>query len=101
METVTASQAKKEFGRVLESAMLGRSVVITKHDAPKAVLISFAEFEALSQRAEKRINTLTHEFDALFDRMQTRKALAGMKAAFHASPKQIARAAVAVARKGR
>src|SRR5258708_40013821 len=95
METVTASDAKKEFGRVLESAMLGRSVVITKHDTPKAVLISIDEFNRLSRPGE-RLNTLTQEFDDLFDRMQTPKARAGMKAAFDASPKQIAKAAVAV-----
>src|SRR5262249_50094405 len=49
--SVTASEAKSEFGRVLELAIQGRAVVITKHDAPKAVLISVENFNALSGAA--------------------------------------------------
>jgi prevent-host-death family protein len=97
--SVTATDAKKGFGRILETAMRGGSVVITKHDTPKAVLISIDEFNALSRSGETRLNTLSEEFDALLDRMQTAKARAGMKAAFNASPKQLGRAALAVARK--
>jgi hypothetical protein len=74
-------------------------VVITKHDAPKAVLISIEEFEALSQATEHKLDTLTAEFDALFERMQTAKARAGMQAAFEASPGKLARAAVTAAAK--
>jgi len=74
-------------------------VVITKHDAPKAVLVSVDEFNALAGAAESKLDTLSSEFDALLARMQTRKARAGMKAAFDASPKQLGRAAVAAARK--
>jgi len=40
---VTATEAKNKFGRLLEKAMQGGVVVITKHDAPKAVLISMDE----------------------------------------------------------
>ncbi len=47
--SVTASQAKNEFGRVLEKVIQGGVVVITKHDAPKAVLMSLDEFNALSR----------------------------------------------------
>ena len=43
----TATEAKNEFGRLLEKAILGDVVVITRHDAPKAVLISIEEFNAL------------------------------------------------------
>ena len=40
--TVTATEAKNSFGPLLEIAIQGSSVVITKHDRPKAVLISVA-----------------------------------------------------------
>jgi antitoxin Phd len=95
----TATDAKKEFGRVLEMATQGGVVVITKHDAPRAVLLSVDEFNALARAAERQLDTLSGEFDALLARMQTPKARAGMKAAFGASPKQLGRAAVAAARK--
>jgi antitoxin Phd len=95
----TATDAKKEFGRLLEMVMRGGVVVITKHEAPKAVLLSVDEFNALAQATERKLDTLSGEFDTLLARMQTPKARAGMKAAFDASPKRLGWAAVAAARK--
>ncbi len=97
--SVTATDAKNEFGRLLEMVIQGGVVVITKRDAPKAVLLSVDEFNALALATERKLDTLSGEFDALLARMQTPKARAGMKAAFDASPKQLGRAAVAAARK--
>lgn len=95
----SASAAKSEFGRVLDMVIQGDIVVITKHDAPKAVLVSVDEFNALARTKERTLDTLTGEFDDLLARMQTPKARAGMKAAFDASPKQLGRAAVETVRK--
>jgi antitoxin Phd len=95
---VTASEAKSEFGRVLEMAIQGDAVVITKHDSPKAVLISVENFNALAGAAETKLDTLSQEFDALLARMQTSKARRGMKAAFDASGRRLGKAAVATAR---
>jgi antitoxin Phd len=95
---VTATEAKNAFGHLLETAMQGGVVVITKHDAPKAVLISMDEYTALSSAAEARINTLSAEFDSLLMRMQGPKARNAMKSAFHASPRQLGKAAVVSAR---
>ena len=96
--SVSASEAKSEFGRVLEMAIQGDAVVITKHDSPKAVLISVENFNALSGAAETKLDTLSQEFDALLARMQTSKARRGMKAAFAASGKRLGKAAVAATR---
>ena len=96
--SVSASEAKSEFGRVLEMAIQGGAVVITRHDAPKAVLISVENFNALSGAAETKLEALDHEFDALLARMQTVKARRGMKSAFAASGKQLGKAAIADAR---
>jgi antitoxin Phd len=95
----TATDAKKQFARVLEMVLQGGAVVITKHDAPKAVLLSVDEFNALTKGAEGTLDTLSAEFDALLARMQTPRARAGMKAAFDASPRELGKAAVAAARK--
>ena len=97
--TVTATYAKNEFGRVLEKVIQGGIVVITKHDEPKAVLISMREFNALTNADRIKLDTLSGEFDALLARMQTPAARIGMKAAFDASPKQMGKAAVAITRK--
>jgi prevent-host-death family protein len=90
---------KNEFGRVLEKVIQGGRVVITKHDEPKAVLISVREFNALTNANRIKLDTLSSEFDTLLARMQTAAARDGMKSAFGASPKQMGRAAVTVARK--
>ena len=97
--SVTATDAKKQFGRVLEMVLRGGAVVITKHDAPKAVLLSVDEFNALAHAPSLKLDTLSGQFDALLARMQTPKARAGMRAAFAAPPKQLGRAAVAAARR--
>jgi PHD/YefM family antitoxin component YafN of YafNO toxin-antitoxin module len=76
----------------------GDIVVITKHDTPKAVLVSVDEFNALARTKERTLDTLTGEFDELLARMQTPKARTGMKAAFDASPRQLGRAAVKAVR---
>jgi len=97
--TFTASVAKKEFGKVLELAMRGGRVFITKHATPKAVVLSVDDFTALTHASERTLDTLSGEFDALLARMQTPKARAGLRAAFDASAKEIGAAAVAAARK--
>jgi antitoxin Phd len=92
--SVPASRFKNEFGTVFEQAALGGAVAITKHDAPKAVLISFAEFQALVKARSQGLDELSGEFDELLARMQTPKAKKGMAAAFEASPLALGRAAV-------
>ena len=96
---MTATQAKNEFGRVLERVIRGETVVITKHDSPKAVLISMEEYQSLARAPEMQLNSLSNEFDAALARMQTTRARDGMKRAFNASPKQLGKAAASAVRK--
>jgi prevent-host-death family protein len=90
---------KNEFGRVLEKVIQGGMVVVTKHDEPKAVLISMRHFDAMTNAKRISLETMSAEFDALLAKMQTPAARARMQAAFDASPKQMGKAAVALARK--
>ncbi len=96
---ISATEAKNRLGEVLDSVMQGGMVLITKHETPRAVLLSMEEYSALSRASQTRLDTLNGEFDGLLARMQTAKARAGMKAAFNASPKRLGKAAVAAARK--
>ncbi|MFY9726032.1 MAG: type II toxin-antitoxin system prevent-host-death family antitoxin [Bryobacteraceae bacterium] len=97
--SVSATTAKNEFASVLEKAILGRTVVITKHDTPKAVLISVDEFDALASAHRVALGSLSAEFDRLLAGMQRPAARVAMQAAFEASPKELGRAALAAARK--
>lgn len=95
----SASDAKNQFGRVLETALADGFVMITKHDAVKAVLVSVEEFTALAGAREPALDTLSREFDRLLARMQTPKSRAGMRSAFEATPRQLGQAAVEGARR--
>jgi prevent-host-death family protein len=99
--TVAATRFKNEFGSIFEKAALGGAVAITKHDAPKAVLLSFTEFESLVKSRSPALDDLSAQFDGLLTRMQTPKARKGMTAAFGASPAELGRAAVRAASKRR
>jgi len=97
--SVTATEAKNEFGRILEHVIRGNRVFVTRHDAPKAVLMSVEDFEALSASARSKLDTLSAEFDAVLAQMQARGTRSKMKAAFNATPDQLGRAAVEEANK--
>lgn len=95
----TATQAKNEFGHVLDQAIRGATIVITRHDSPRAVLISKERFDAMRQVPQLKLDALSHQFDELLANMQTAEARGAMERAFHATPKQLGRAAVAAARR--
>ena len=99
--TVAASKLKNSFGTIFEKAALGQPVAITKHDTPKAVLISYEEFAALIQARGAELNRLSAEFETMLQGMQSPKAKRAMAAAFDASPAQLGRAAVKAAGKKR
>jgi prevent-host-death family protein len=94
-----ATQAKNQFASILEEVIQGRQVVITKHKAPKAVVISVEKYKALTEAATPSLNALTAEFDARLARMQTAAARAAMQTAFNASSDDLGRAAQQAARR--
>jgi prevent-host-death family protein len=93
--TVTATEAKTRFGPLLEAAIRGGSVIITKHGTGKAVLVSMAEFEALGGSRPPDLNALSREFDGLLARLQTPRHLKALKSVFDAAPGELGRLAVA------
>lgn len=98
ISTVAATKVKNEFGAILEQTMHSGAVAITRHDMPKAVLLSFAEFESLVKERSRSLDDLSAEFDGLLAHMQTPQARKGVAAAFNASPAELGRAAVKAAK---
>jgi antitoxin Phd len=99
--SVAATQVKNEFGAILDQAIHRGAVAITRHETPKAVLVSYEEFEGLVRARSQTLDNLSVEFDDLLERMQSAKAKKGMAAAFNASPTRLGGAAAKAARKGR
>ncbi len=95
--TVAATRFKNEFGRIFEEAGRDGIAAITKHGTPKAVLLSYGEFESLVQARSPALDDLSARFDALLTRLQTGEARQGMAAAFDATPAELGRAAVEAA----
>lgn len=99
MSAIAATKVKNEFGTVLDKATRDGAVAITRHDAPKAVLLSFEEFESLAQARARNLDSLSKEFDGLLESLQTPKAKKALKTAFNASPAELGRSAVKTAAK--
>lgn len=97
--TVAATRFKNQFGTIFEQAALGGAVAITKHNTPKAVLLSYAEFEALTKASTPALDDLSGQFDQLLESMQTSQSKSAMASAFDAAPDQLGRAAVKAAKR--
>ncbi len=94
LETVTATYAKKEFRRVLETAAKRGRVLITKYQDPRAVLLSFDEYERITAAKDPSLDELSAEFDELVAKMQTPEARAGAAALFSISAGDLGKAAL-------
>jgi len=96
--SMSSTDAKNGFGRVLDAVARGGRVLITKHNTVQAVVLSAAEYEELTRGPASELDALSAEFDDMLARMQTPAARAGLRDAFRASPDELSRAAVAAAR---
>lgn len=94
---ITATKAKNKLGQVLDQLSKDGVVLITRHNSPKAALVSMEKYLELTSGVEKKLDALSQEFDAMLVAMQAVKARAGMKAAFDATPKELGETAVKAA----
>lgn len=97
----TATEAKNRFGEILHGVARGSAAIVTSRNRPRAVILSYEEYQRLVEQEARGLDLLTAEFDALFASQQTAAARAGMKRAFAATPKRMGKIAVAAARKPR
>jgi prevent-host-death family protein len=94
MESVSATVAKNSFSAILDKAVAGGIVAITKRDKPRAVVLSMDEYQALQSRAANPLGELHSEFDALFGTMQRPSARAAGSKLFSASSAKLGKAAL-------
>lgn len=97
----SATEAKNSFGRVLDAASSQGMVAITKRDRTTAVVLSLDAYQALLGAQAKPLDTLSHEFDALLQRMQAPTSRDALMDAFDADPEELGQAAVAAAKSSR
>ncbi len=98
---VPATRLKNGFGAVLDQALRGGAVAITRHETPRAVLVSYEEFQALIRDRGPSLRDLGAQYDTLLASMQTPRARSGMAAAFNAPPARLGKVAAKAARRRR
>lgn len=97
VDQVSVTKFKNELAAMFEQAALGRPVAITRHNTPKAVLISYDEFRAVLSARSPSLGALEAEFDALLEGMQSPASRKALATAYDAAPVAIGRAAVKAA----
>ena len=68
---IAATQAKNTFGELLDRVAASGAVAITRHDTPKAVLLSYEEFESLSSARSETLDALSTKFDQVYFQVAT------------------------------
>lgn len=93
-DSVSATEAQNNFGRVLGQAAEGGVVYITRYDRPAAVVMSIDRYRGLTERDDpETLDELTREFDELFAGMQSDEAAAAFDALFEMDSEALGEAA--------
>lgn len=97
---VSSTEAQNNFGLLLDQVARDRPIFIRRRRHRQAVLLSIEQYEELTRAGESPLlDTLTAEFDALFERMQNAEAKRAADELFSATPEELGRAAVEQAAK--
>jgi antitoxin Phd len=97
---VSSTEAQNNFGLLLDRVARNQPVFIKRRQNRQAVILSIERYEALTRAQESpALDTLTAEFDALYDRMQGAESRSASESLFSATPDELARAATDAARR--
>ena len=95
MPTITATELKNTTADVFEQVAARRAVAITRHDKPRAVLLSVEQYEALTgQQNPEWLEKLHEEYRGMLDRMQGPEQRAAAEKLFKATPEELGEAAL-------
>lgn len=97
LPTVTATELKHSTADVLDQVSAGKAIAITRHDKPRAVLISVEKYKELTHGESDWLADLHAEYRGVLDVMQSPEQKAGALRAFNATPDEMGKAAVAAA----
>lgn len=99
LPVVTATELKNSTAEVIEQMAARRAVAITRHDKPRAVLLSIEEYESLTRQEPEYFAGLMQTYRGMLDRMQGPEQRAAANRLFQATPDELGSAAVWAARK--
>jgi prevent-host-death family protein len=91
--SVPATQAKNRFGEILQAARDTGPVFIERHGQAQVVVLGIDTYNKLTSNErtsqERELDYWTREFDAVYARMQTRKARQAGNALFSATDAEL------------
>ncbi len=95
MPSITATELKNSTADVFEQVAARRAVAITRHNKPRAVLLSIEQYEALTgEKNPDWLEKLHEEYRGLLDRMQGPEQRAAAEKLFKATPEELGEAAL-------
>lgn len=99
LPTITATELKNATADVFEQVAARRAVAITRHEKPRAVLLSVEQYEALTGGQPDWLGKLQEEYRGMLERMQGPKQKAAAKRLFEATPEELGEAALRAAQR--
>lgn len=97
-QVLPATRAKSSFSKVLQDVENGARVVVTKHEHPSVVVVSYEDYEALQAQTERALDRMRARFGTLVAEMQKPAFERGMDALFGSTPEELGQTAVQAAR---
>lgn len=95
MPAISATELKNATADVFEQVASRRAVAITRHDKPRAVLLSVEQYEALTgEQKPDWLEKLHVEYRGMLDRMQGPEQRAAAEKLFNATPEELGEAAL-------
>lgn len=94
MPSISATELKNATADVFEQVASRRAVAITRHDKPRAVLLSVEQYEALTGQRPDWLEKLHEEYRGMLDRMQGPEQRAAAEKLFKATPEELGEAAL-------
>lgn len=94
MPTITATELKNATADVFDQVAARRAVAITRHDKPRAILLSLEQYQALTGDQPDWLKALHSEYRGMLDQMQGPEQRARASRAFNATPEGLGEAAL-------
>lgn len=99
MPVITATDLKNATADAFDQVASRRAVAITRHDKPRAVLLSIEQYEALAGQRPDWLEELHEKYRGMLENMQGPQQRAAVERAFNATPEELGKAAVWAARR--
>lgn len=94
MPTITATELKNATADVFDQVAARRAVAITRHDKPRAILLSLEQYQALIGDQPDWLEALHAEYRGMLDQMQGPEQRAGAEKLFSATTEELGEAAL-------